>query len=164
MALIKCRECERDISNEAKTCPRCGCKTKERRKMSKRQKILLSVIAVVLIVVVVVVYSNNAWKRAFSVKYIGYENGNYMYEITNTSGKNLSSVYAVFHMQVWFDNYEHYAEFEFDSLVSFNLLIGETEEYTLRETEIVIACKEACKEGKEINWRTTPELVKITWD
>ena len=132
--------------------------------MTKCQKILLLSITVVLIAVIVVIYSSNEWKRAFSVKYIGYDDGDYVYEITNKSGEDLNSVYAVFYMQVWFDDYEHYAEFKFEDLISFDLLIGETEKYTLMEADIIAACKAACKEGKEINYRTTPKLVKITWN
>ena len=29
MALIKCKECNHQISSQAKTCPNCGCQTKD---------------------------------------------------------------------------------------------------------------------------------------
>lgn len=33
MSLIKCRECDHEISSEAKTCPNCGCPTQVKRRI-----------------------------------------------------------------------------------------------------------------------------------
>lgn len=146
-------------------CPCCGCKTKQ---LSKRLKVFLSLLVVALVVVVVVAVNNNAWKKSVSVKYVGYEEdllyGDvYVYEITNISSDHLNGVYAVIYMQAWFDDNEHYVEFEFENIIATDLSVGETIEYKLSKHEIIDACKEACPEGNEISWRTTPEIVKITW-
>ena len=50
MALIKCRECKKEISNKAKVCPNCGAKVK-----SKTKVIVISIIGVLIFVVLIIV-------------------------------------------------------------------------------------------------------------
>ena len=50
MAMISCRECGAQISNEATCCPQCGCPVVKEKKKRKRPVIIA--IAVVLLIVV----------------------------------------------------------------------------------------------------------------
>ena len=61
MALIKCRECNREISDTVKKCPHCGYKMKSNvdvkgiiNKLVSNKKILFSIIGVLLVVVIIV--------------------------------------------------------------------------------------------------------------
>ena len=162
MALIKCRECEREISSEARTCPHCGCRTRERKKLKTWHKAMLAVIAVVLIIVTVIVVNNNAWKSAVSVKYVRYEHEKvedgwdyeYVYEITNESKKTLKNVRAVIRVEAFFDTVEFKKHVD-------SLYIGETVEFTIDRKEIEDAFE---KENANSDWISTVEIVKIIWD
>ena len=61
MALIKCKECGKEISDQATTCPNCGAKTEISKK--KRYNIIIAiciaVIAFIIILSVYFVYTNN---------------------------------------------------------------------------------------------------------
>lgn len=68
MALIKCPECEHEVSDKATMCPNCGCPIKGRKEIipidiatlfNRYRKILIPIIAVIAILVVVLV-SNGA--------------------------------------------------------------------------------------------------------
>jgi len=52
MAIVKCYECGRDISTEAKSCPHCGAKNKSR----KKSKYLRWIFALAVIAAVVAAY------------------------------------------------------------------------------------------------------------
>lgn len=45
--LIKCPECQKEISENAKTCPNCGCKIK--KPMTKKQFKILTIAIIVII-------------------------------------------------------------------------------------------------------------------
>ena len=159
MALIKCRECEREISSEARTCPHCGCRTRERKKLNTWHKAILAAIAVVFVIVTVVVVSNNAWKSVVSVKYVGYvsetiNGGEYVYEVTNESEKTRKNVRAIVRVEALFDT------IEFEDYVDSSLYVGETVEFTINRTEIEEAFE---KENANSDWIKTVEVVKITW-
>lgn len=47
MAMIKCKECNHEMSDKAKNCPNCGCVTE--RKKKARKKLILLIILVILI-------------------------------------------------------------------------------------------------------------------
>ena len=49
MALIKCKECGKEISEDARKCPYCGC-PKYTVKMSKKAMIILRVIGIIILV------------------------------------------------------------------------------------------------------------------
>ena len=51
MALIKCHECEKEISDEAKTCPHCGAKPKTGIGVGKALALMLFVLVVIFMVV-----------------------------------------------------------------------------------------------------------------
>ena len=54
MALIKCPECKKKISNTIKTCPNCGYELKEEdRKVKKKKPILKIIILCILLIFVV---------------------------------------------------------------------------------------------------------------
>ncbi len=53
MALVKCHECDREISTEAKICPQCGARNKSR----KKSKILRWLLALAIIAAVVMTYA-----------------------------------------------------------------------------------------------------------
>ena len=50
MALIKCKECGRKISNKAKKCPHCGVTLIEKEKTNKNLKIILIATLIIIIV------------------------------------------------------------------------------------------------------------------
>ena len=61
MALIKCEECGKEISDTAKVCVNCGVKTEIAKLKSKKLK-KISIIALVIILVIsgiIVIYNNN---------------------------------------------------------------------------------------------------------
>ncbi len=51
MALIKCKECGKEISDQAKTCPNCG-----RTRATKADKILYFVVTLIIALVVGITY------------------------------------------------------------------------------------------------------------
>jgi hypothetical protein len=51
MALVKCRECSKDISNQAKACPHCGAVSKKKLGLFKKTGLGLLGLFVVLIVI-----------------------------------------------------------------------------------------------------------------
>lgn len=57
MALIKCKECSKEISDECKNCPNCGVKTEKTKLKSKKIKFYASIlIAIVLILTISVIF------------------------------------------------------------------------------------------------------------
>lgn len=57
MALIKCPECQKEISDQSKACPNCGYRlnTMSDEDKSKLKKIILACISIVLVVILIVV-------------------------------------------------------------------------------------------------------------
>ena len=51
MALVPCRECGKEVSDQAESCPNCGIKTPS----AKRRKIKLAIRALVVVVIVAVI-------------------------------------------------------------------------------------------------------------
>ena len=67
MALIKCKECGKEISEEARTCPNCGAKTDITKK--KEENIITAlIIAVLILIIVVFIFANR--KDKFFNKYV----------------------------------------------------------------------------------------------
>lgn len=54
MALIKCPECDIDVSDTAKICPHCGCKVKNQKEKSKSMIIVILSIVIALIVIKII--------------------------------------------------------------------------------------------------------------
>lgn len=68
MALIKCPECDKEISDTIKKCPNCGYKLKKR--MNKKSKIIISIfilIAIAIGTIITIVLINN--KKQHEVEY-----------------------------------------------------------------------------------------------
>lgn len=62
MALIRCRECSRDISDTAKACPHCGYANKAKNKKAAMEQTVKEFAAVALVAVfAVVVGVANGW-------------------------------------------------------------------------------------------------------
>ncbi len=58
MALIKCPECGKEISDKANKCPNCGCPTKnKKKKIIKYNKIIMPIAVIVLAVIVMLIIS-----------------------------------------------------------------------------------------------------------
>lgn len=55
MALIKCHECGKEISDSAEQCPHCGCKTKRGTTVSKAKGLMASYVIVLALMIVGVV-------------------------------------------------------------------------------------------------------------
>lgn len=61
MALIKCKECGKEISDQATSCPNCGAKTEFAK---YRKKSMLKILAVVTILsIVIIIYVLNVCLR-----------------------------------------------------------------------------------------------------
>ncbi len=64
MALIKCEECGREISEEARTCPNCGVKTAKTKKQNKTMsKVVIMVLIIVILIAIIGINTNNAKKK-----------------------------------------------------------------------------------------------------
>jgi hypothetical protein len=62
MAMIRCRECDKEISSEAETCPQCGCSDPSTGPVTRSAKgVILSALAVVG--VLYWVKSHVAWQK-----------------------------------------------------------------------------------------------------
>lgn len=61
MALIKCNECGKDISDTAKVCINCGAKTEKTKTTNKNIKIIsiVSIAIILIIITIVLIYINN---------------------------------------------------------------------------------------------------------
>lgn len=57
MSLIKCKECGKDVSNTALSCPHCGCLIKEEKKLKKEKKNHKKIIIFSIIIAVIVLLS-----------------------------------------------------------------------------------------------------------
>ena len=60
MALIKCEECGREISEEANVCPKCGKKTEKEKKQSKIIKKIIVILVVCILAGITIVIKNNS--------------------------------------------------------------------------------------------------------
>lgn len=63
MALIKCNECGKDISDQATTCPNCGAKTEIAENIKQNTKQIIKILSFLLLIVIsfiIVIYSINA--------------------------------------------------------------------------------------------------------
>lgn len=64
MSLIKCKECGKEISEEARTCPNCGAKTSKSKKRNKViVKIVIAILIIVILAMIIGISSNNAKKK-----------------------------------------------------------------------------------------------------
>lgn len=61
MALIKCKECGKDISDTAKVCINCGAKTEKTKKTNKKIKLysIISIIIILILSSIILIYNNN---------------------------------------------------------------------------------------------------------
>lgn len=82
MAIVKCHECGREISTEAKTCPQCGARNRSRKK-SKSLKWILALAAVGVVFAAYKVYEAASGPN-FCESYLGrrqfvgiFERGSY---------------------------------------------------------------------------------------
>jgi len=51
MAMIKCRECEREISNKAEKCPHCGFPLSKKSKENKKTNVLGTVLGIIILII-----------------------------------------------------------------------------------------------------------------
>lgn len=61
MALIKCKECGKDISDTAKVCIHCGAKTEKTKELNKKLKLygIISIIIILIISSIILIYNND---------------------------------------------------------------------------------------------------------
>lgn len=52
MALIKCAECGKEISDSAENCPHCGCKTNQGKTVTKAKSLLVSFVITAAVAVI----------------------------------------------------------------------------------------------------------------
>lgn len=62
MALIRCKECGKEISNTSKVCVHCGAKTELAKKKNENMKILLIAVGVIAILAIVYILINNFYE------------------------------------------------------------------------------------------------------
>ena len=82
MALINCRECGKEISDQAKVCPNCGCPVKREKaklniNLNKYRKLAVPALVIVVILIAVLIVSGSlnadeqyAYERAVELKSI----------------------------------------------------------------------------------------------
>lgn len=64
MTLIKCGECGKEISEQAKTCPNCGARTQKSKKQSRTTvKFIIVIVIIAVLAVIIGVSSNEAKKK-----------------------------------------------------------------------------------------------------
>lgn len=78
MALIVCKECNKEVSNTAKVCPNCGAKIKDRKTINKK----LLIIGIILVIVVIAI-----------LVFLSILNNKKTKEITNKVYKNAKIAY-----------------------------------------------------------------------
>ncbi len=71
MALIKCEECGKEISEEARTCPNCGAKLKTNRNNILKQWWFWFIIVIIIIVTVLIIVLTNKKENTRKSKGIG---------------------------------------------------------------------------------------------
>lgn len=163
MAMIKCRECNSDISSEAKTCPHCGCSCKEKKPIPKKLIVIGSFVLAIIVITVAIVSSTSAWKRTFDVVYIDYEMNNYIsscyvYEITNKSDRTVQNVYAIVEVETLLDG-----KFKFEDRL-WDIKPGEVEEYKLSTTTIKSEAKDHGVDTDMDFWLTNVDIVGFKWE
>lgn len=131
-------------------------------KLSKK-KICLIVLAIVIIVAAYWYYSSTQWERDFEIRYVDYvgesAKGNhsgssyYLYEITNTTSRTVTDVYAVIEVTGLMEK-----SFEYDDLVEHRIRPGETVEYRIYTKDYK---ETADKRG--FSWITSVDIVKIKY-
>ncbi len=80
MALIKCPECGKEISDTAKSCPNCGYRIKRPKNNVKRKLIIIGGAILIIIVVTLLIIQNGRYKEDSSPFYT-MESGTKMKEI-----------------------------------------------------------------------------------
>jgi len=68
MSLIKCKECDKEISDSAESCPHCGGETNLKTKKNTLKKNILTVVAVLVGILILreayVEYQNYKWRKS----------------------------------------------------------------------------------------------------
>ncbi len=106
MALVKCKECGKEISDTAKVCVNCGAKTEKAKMKSKRVKLYTSILIVIAIILTIIITFMIKSTEKNKPKIIDGSNMNNdeLYELFNDEGysiritkfsDNLSTTYVV---------------------------------------------------------------------
>lgn len=86
MALIKCPECEKEISDTAKACPNCGCSIKVHGiKITKKYAIIGGAIMAVIIVILLLI--NNSMYKESSSPFYSMKSGTKINDIHALNGE-----------------------------------------------------------------------------
>lgn len=98
MALIKCSECGKDISEKAKKCPHCGVKPKKKtkNKLTHILKIIIAIIlliAIIVTIIVVIIKQNQKFKLYNNTVELGQEDT--IKELTNEDNIYIKNGYSV---------------------------------------------------------------------
>lgn len=56
MAIVSCKECSKEVSNEAEICPHCGVRLKEREMIKRGRDLGVALIAVPMIGIILLIY------------------------------------------------------------------------------------------------------------
>ena len=99
MALIKCPECGREVSDSAKACPGCGYAINKQSEMpsigneQNKTKIIIGIIIAVAVIIIIAIVSSNAKKKndynrrnSYSYSYSG--GSDYSYGGSSSTSKN----------------------------------------------------------------------------
>lgn len=163
MAIVKCRECNADISSEAKSCPQCGCPRKERKPIPKKIITIGVIFVVVIAAIVAIISSANAWKNTFDVVYKEYDykyslSPSYVYEITNKSDRTTQNVYAIIEVEAALKT------FKFENYVG-DIKPGETDKYKLSTTAIKNAAEDCGIDTESATfWISNVDIVGFRWE
>ena len=86
MALIKCPECGKEISDTAKSCPNCGYEIKKQKSNIKKKPIVITGVIVAIVLVTLLIIQNNRYKEDSSPFYT-MKSGTKMKEIHDLYGE-----------------------------------------------------------------------------
>ncbi len=115
MALIRCSECGKEISDKCKVCVHCGCKRK--RGKLKKSIMITSAVLVIVIMTIVVLYIMNKPSSPYAQIFEVIES-NQSEEVKRVLGNNYEKKSD--EMSSW----ESYKEIEIDGLECSNLMIN----------------------------------------
>lgn len=100
MALIKCPECNSDVSSKAKTCPKCGVKIRKSNFNIGNKK---NIVVIVLIIILVLLLSMLVIKKNNENNYndLLVETGSTIYKYGSIAEYNCYEIESIWHNAIW---------------------------------------------------------------
>lgn len=120
MALIKCKECGKKISDTVRVCPNCG--YKEKKQISKKNCIIIGVIVIVLIISALIIGIFVKINKDKQIK-------EYEQSLVETGGKIyvnglVSQVYCYDISKVWYNTIFKVSDSKYDEYTHYQIIAG----------------------------------------